>query len=103
MESGTASAAARSASARTANERIRASAERLKFQDDQRVPFLCECGDTRCSGTVMLSLAAYALVREDRRRFLLLSGHEDAVEERVVDDRCALGYVVVERPVGVPG
>ena len=93
-----AKAAARSASVRSANDRIRASAERLKFADDQRVPFVCECGNAHCLATVMLTLAAYAGVREDGRRFLLLAGHEDVAQERVVEDGRARGYVVVERP-----
>jgi hypothetical protein len=49
--------AERSVSVRAANDRICASAVRLRFEDDQRVPFVCECGDARCLGTVMLTLA----------------------------------------------
>lgn len=97
MESETADAVARSASVRSANDRIRASAERLRFEDDQRVPFVCECGNADCLSTVMLTLATYAAVREDRFRFLLLAGHEKPADERVVEDGRVLGYVVVER------
>jgi hypothetical protein len=92
-----ATTAARSASVRDANDRICASAVRLRFADDQRVPFACECGDTGCLATVMLTLAAYGAVREDRCRFLLLLGHENAAEERVIVDEGGRGYVVVEK------
>jgi hypothetical protein len=99
VEFGAATAAARSASVRAANDHIRASAERLRFDDDQRVPFVCECTDAHCLGTVMLRLAEYTVVREDRRRFVLLPGHDNAVEERVVEDKSAVGHVIVERLV----
>jgi hypothetical protein len=88
---------ARSGAVRSANDRIRGSAERLRFENDQRVPFVCECGNADCLATVMVTLTAYASVREDARRFLLLAGHENVAAERVVDDGHALGYVVVER------
>ncbi len=45
----------------------------------------------------MLTLAAYGAVREDRCRFLLLLGHENAAEERVIVDEGGRGYVVVEK------
>jgi hypothetical protein len=90
--------AERSASVRAANDRICASAVRLKFEDDQRVPFVCECGDARCLGTVMLTLALYARLHQDDRQLVLLPGHENAAEERVTEDRRDLGYVGVERP-----
>jgi hypothetical protein len=87
----------RSALSRAANDRVCASAVRLKFEDDQRVPFVCECGDARCLGTVMLTLAVYAGLRQEPRRLVLLPGHENAVGERVTEDRRDLGYIVIER------
>ena len=87
----------RSSSAfRDANDRIRDSALRLKFEDDQRVPFVCECGDVHCLATVMLTLAAYAAIREDSRRFMLLPGHENLAYETVLGDDGRQGYGVVE-------
>jgi hypothetical protein len=87
--------AERRAAARVANDRICASAVRLKFEDDQRVPFVCECGDARCLGTVMLRLAVFARLREEGCRFVLVPGHENAAEEQVTEDGRDLGYVVV--------
>ena len=92
-----ATTAARSASARDANDRLCASAVRLKFADDQRIPFGCECGDAGCLGMVMLTIAAYGAIRGDRCRFLLLVGHEHAAEERVVINESGRGYVVIEK------
>jgi hypothetical protein len=60
------------------------------------VPFARECGDIRCFAMVMLTLPAYGAVREGRSRFVLLLGHENAAEERVVDGG-GRGYVVVEK------
>ena len=89
--------AERSAAVRAANDRICASAARLKFEDDQRVPFVCECGDVRCLGTVMMTLPVFAHLREERCLFVLASGHENPAEEQVTESRRDLGYVVVER------
>jgi len=89
--------AERSTAVRAANDRVCASAVRLKFEDDQRVPFVCECGDARCVGTLMLTLALFARLREERCRFVLVPGHETAAEEQVTEDGRDLGYVVVER------
>jgi|GEM_PF-4807737 len=44
---------------------------------------------------VMVTLTAYGAIRGNRRRFVLLLGHENAPEERVVDGG-ARGYIVVE-------
>jgi len=57
--------AERSAFSRAENDHVCASAVRLKFEDDQRVPFVCECGDARCLGTVMLTLALHARLRQE--------------------------------------
>jgi hypothetical protein len=89
--------AERSAAVQAANDRMCASAVRLRFEDDQRVPFVCECGDAHCLGTVMLTLAVFAHLREERCRFVLAPGHENAAWERVTEDRREHGYVVVER------
>jgi hypothetical protein len=61
------------------------------------VPFVCECGNARCLGTVMVTLAVFARLREERCRFVLVPGHENAAAEQVTEDRRDLGYVVVER------
>lgn len=87
---------------RDANNRIRDAALRLRFEDDQRVPFVCECSDVHCMATVMLTLAVYAMIRADPRRFVLIVGHENPAYEAIVDDRGKHGYLVVEK-FGIAG
>jgi hypothetical protein len=88
----------RTASAfRDANNRVRDRALRVRFEEETRVPFVCECGDPDCAATVMLTLAAYGEIRVNARRFLLLAGHDDLGCESVVDDETVHGYVVVEK------
>jgi hypothetical protein len=59
------------------------------------VPFICECGNERCTRVMSLTLEEYATVRAHTGRFAIVSGHELADAERVVDanDR----YAVVEK------
>jgi len=69
---------------RDANEKLRDLFER-EYEDEPRLPFLCECADPRCTKVVMLSLDEYAHVREHPARFLTLHGHEEPDTETVVD------------------
>lgn len=82
---------------RDANNRIRESALRLRFEDDQRVPFVCECGDVHCVATVMLTLVAYASIRTDPHQFMVLLGHENPAFESIVDGDEQHGYLVVAK------
>jgi hypothetical protein len=78
---------------RAANERLK---DRLMdVVDGGPVPFICECSDAQCLGTVELPLATYERIRsEGARRFFVLPGH-DWLGERVV--RREDGHVVVEK------
>jgi hypothetical protein len=82
---------------RDANERIERAAQSHRFDENQGVPFLCECADPGCTETVMLSLADYEAVRAHPDRFFLIAGHEAAGEtqERILEG--ADGYAVVEK------
>jgi hypothetical protein len=68
---------------REANEKLRA-----KFERDQdretRLPFLCECANTRCTRVATLTLEEYAEVRADPAQFLTLPDHEEPETEVVV-------------------
>ena len=77
----------------SANERIRASAERYDF--DRLVPFICECSKTTCTETIRLSLENYRQARDGGEAFILLPGHEDSEVERVVAQ--GNGYVLAEK------
>ena len=87
---------------RTANDRMRLLADSHRFAPDQRVPFLCECGDPGCREIVMLSIEDYERLRKEPCWFLLLAGHEEAEakHERIVE--AENGYAIVEK-VGASG
>jgi hypothetical protein len=60
------------------------------------VPFICECGDDRCTQTVRLKLEEYEEVRGQPGRFVVVPGHEILEVERVVE--AGERYEVVEKP-----
>lgn len=63
---------------------------------DAELLVLCECERTECLERVEMPLAVYDEVRRANDRFVVLAGHEDAHDERVV---ASDGYSVV-RPRG---
>ncbi len=77
---------------RSANEKIEAVGVELTADV---VPFLCECGNATCTRPVLLTLAEYEQVRENRARFFVLRGHEHLEAEVVVDEHDR--YAVVEK------
>ncbi len=74
---------------RSANEQIEESADRLGL-GDERLPFLCECADLRCTAVIRLSRDEYEEVRSDARLFAVLPGHEASSR--------SFGAVVERRP-----
>lgn len=76
---------------RDANEHIGAAAG--IYGIDSPVPFICECGDARCSEIVRLTLEEYNEVRADSRHFLHVPGHEGTAQIVARRD----GYVIVEK------
>jgi hypothetical protein len=58
---------------RRANEQISAAARQLAFPG--LVPFVCECADPACVDFVRLSLATYAQIRQNPRRFFVIPAH----------------------------
>jgi len=64
---------------RRANEQIEETAQDLADSlTVQRIPFLCECADARCTKVIRLTLAEYEDVRAGPRRFSVAPGHEVA-------------------------
>jgi hypothetical protein len=63
---------------------------------DELAPFLCECGDHRCTQTIRLKLEEYEEVREQPGRFVVIPGHEILEVEQVVE--AGERYEVVEKP-----
>jgi hypothetical protein len=78
---------------RSVNERISEGAERHGVET--QTTFHCECGRVSCVGKIELRPAEYERVAEQRYRFVVLPGHEDASIERVVERLPA--FVVVEK------
>jgi hypothetical protein len=80
---------------REANERISDTASREGM--DERIPFLCECAEERCTEIVRLSLEEYEAVRANATHFLNAVGHEVAAgpHGEVVERND--GYVVVRK------
>jgi len=75
-----------------ANAAISAKADELAVE---RVPFLCECSDARCTDIISLSLTEYRAAKTQPGAFMLVPGHEDANVERVVRDGDE--FVLVEK------
>ena len=74
--------------------RINEDIERGRDADDDttRVGFVCECGSADCGRLIELTPAEYEHVRADPQRFAIVSGHEIAAVEYVVErtDRYAV-------------
>ena len=68
---------------RDANEKLRERFERDQ-DEETRLPFLCECANTRCTRVLTLTLEEYAAVRAHPARFLTLPEHEEPETEVVV-------------------
>jgi hypothetical protein len=64
-------------------------------EDDQRVPFRCECARADCAEPVRLTPAEYERARAHPRRFFLVAGHEVARAEFVVERHS--DYLLVEK------
>jgi hypothetical protein len=69
---------------RAANERIERTATTTAEPGDL-VPFLCECPEGDCRGTIALTMAEYERVRSDSTLFVVLPGHERPSIEDVVE------------------
>ncbi len=80
---------------REGNERMHAWPEREDARSDERFVFFCECGDSDCGGRIWLTSADYEAVRSDEMRFAVLSGHEVADAERVLQEHD--DYIIVEK------
>jgi hypothetical protein len=61
--------------------------------------FVCECADRGCMAWLEVPVAAYAAVRQNPRRFLVLPTHEIPDVESIVAREP--GYFVVEKPEAV--
>jgi hypothetical protein len=88
--------------ARTENEAIQASADKLAMLGP--IPFVCECADRNCAEIVRLSFDEYEAIRQYPCRFFNISGHETtsvaAAAERII---AVAGELTVVEKIGVAG
>jgi hypothetical protein len=83
---------------REANEGIRAvAAAATGLQDDDLLPFLCECADVHCTEIIQLTAPEYEAVRSEPTRFVKAHGHVRNAHgwARVVEERDR--YTVAEK------
>jgi anti-anti-sigma factor len=62
-------------------------------EDDELVPFLCECGDRDCVKALMLTPAEFAEVHSAANVFIVKTGHVYPDVERLVAQRDTFGIV----------
>jgi len=79
---------------REANEKLRWRVG-LVFAGEKTIPFICECGDERCTAAVRVSLETYDAARRDPSRFLISPGHKQLGSERIVAE--GEGFEIVEK------
>jgi hypothetical protein len=83
---------------RDANEQIHAKADEFGM-GARPTPYLCECEDTACTNVISLTRVEYEDVRAHGKRFVMVSGHQDA-DSRLVQQ--GPRFTVVEK-VGEEG
>jgi hypothetical protein len=80
---------------RRANERLLAAVED-GGRELRRVPFICECADEDCLGTVDVDISEWEAVASRPNHFLMLPGHQRSEGEEVV---ASVGnYEVARKP-----
>ena len=77
------------------NERLRDAVEG-EISERQPVPFLCECADDYCYGTVELLLAEWEQVAGEPNQFVMNRGHAKSEGEEVTGS--VRQYDVVRKP-----
>jgi hypothetical protein len=68
-----------------------------RVQESQAVPFLCECADDDCLGTVNVLPSEWEAVASKRNHYLMEAGHQRVEGEEVVG---SIGdYEIAQKPV----
>ena len=63
--------------------------------DDEKIPFVCECGDFECVQALVATAAEFSEAHSAPNRFIVLPGHVFPDVERIIASRD--GYEVVEK------
>jgi hypothetical protein len=85
---------------RDANEQIQRRARPLDF--DERIPFLCECGEPTCQEIIRLTLDEYEGARAESTTFFVVPGHEKAAAPSADVVERSDNYLVIDKD-GVAG
>jgi hypothetical protein len=80
---------------RRANEGLHDAVED-QVREAQRVPFLCECADDDCFGTVNVTQGEWEAVAAKPHHFLMEAGHQHSEGEEVVGS--LRGYEIARKP-----
>src|SRR5438876_3154049 len=64
--------------------------------DEELIPFICECGDFKCIQALLATAAEYSDAHSTPDRFMVLPGHVFAEIERIVSSHER--FEVVEKP-----
>jgi len=81
---------------RRANEELRVTFSGYDVPAGHDVPFLCECGDRRCTAVLLLGLDEYEAVRDDPNAFFIVPGHNDPETEQIVSEQGVDGIANVD-------
>lgn len=82
---------------RDINERLKQDIIPLVDEEDELLPFVCECGRRGCKDAIELSLTEYEAVRADSAQFAIAVGHQiEDVEDVVL--RTERYFVVRKHP-----
>lgn len=85
---------------RQANIDMKDFMEDMGAKNSTTLPFFCECSHVECRGRIEISARDYQTLHANKRRFILLDGHEIPEIERIIERR--EGYNVVEKTGDIP-
>jgi hypothetical protein len=80
---------------RAANARFEDAVDENAFDGARPVPFLCECADIECRGSIEITTGDYDAAHIDSDYYVILPGHRTIEGEEVVEDNAT--YLVVEK------
>lgn len=85
---------------RVVNERMQGLNEAFAAVTDDVFEIVCECGEITCVELIQIVSGEYERVRADTTLFIVVSGHEDATAEAVVEKAEGAYSVVRKHPDG---
>jgi hypothetical protein len=71
---------------RYANRRFHSVLANASGPDGQLIPFLCECADAECRGSVEITVWRYEDIHLDDGHYVILPGHTRIAGEEIVEE-----------------